>query len=189
MFDPGLTISSRANCFIPSSFYNALEYGMVENVLVLASQSPRRAEILRHAGIPFVLRAAPVDETLQSGETPEDYVRRLAEEKACAVEAMPDEIVLGADTTVVVDGEILAKPADATDARRMLTLLSGRRHEVLTGICLRHGARATRDYVTTGVVFATLSDAEIDEYVASGEPMDKAGAYAIHRLASKFVER
>jgi septum formation protein len=90
---------------------------------------------------------------------------------------------------VVIDGEILAKPADAADARRMLARLSGRRHEVLTGICLRRGGHTTSDCVTTGVVFATLSGAEIDEYVASGEPMDKAGAYAIQGLASKFVER
>ena len=100
-----------------------------------------------------------------------------------------DETVLGADTTVVIDGEILAKPEDAADARRMLALLSGRRHEVLTGICLRRGADAVCDYATTGVVFAALSDAEIHEYVATGEPMDKAGAYAIQGLASKFVER
>ena len=100
-----------------------------------------------------------------------------------------DETVLGADTTVVIDGEILAKPADAADARRMLSRLSGRRHEVLTGICLRRGAAAICDCVTTSVVFAALSDAEIEEYVASGEPMDKAGAYAIQGLASKFVER
>jgi septum formation protein len=162
---------------------------MVENVLVLASQSPRRAEILRQAGIPFVIRAAPVDEAVQSGETPEDYVRRLAEEKARAIEARPDEIVLGADTTVVVDGEILAKPADATDARRMLTLLSGRRHEVMTGICLRRGEERIGDHAVTAVWFDPMSEQEIDEYVASGEPMDKAGAYAVQGAASKFIPR
>jgi septum formation protein len=158
-------------------------------MLVLASQSPRRREILRQAGIPFTVRVADVDESVRTAESPAEYVQRLAAAKAYAIEAADAETVLGADTTVVIDGEILAKPADAADARRMLTRLSGRRHEVLTGICLRRGARATRDYVTTGVVFATLSDAEIDEYVASGEPMDKAGAYAIQGLASKFVER
>jgi len=162
---------------------------MVENVLVLASQSPRRAEILRQAGIGFVVRAAPVDETLQSGETPEDYVRRLAEAKARAVPAGPDEIVLGADTTVVVDGEILAKPEDASDARRMLTALSGRRHEVITGICLRHGEQQICDHAVTAVWFAPMSLQEIDEYVASGEPMDKAGAYAVQGAASKFIPR
>jgi septum formation protein len=158
-------------------------------MLVLASQSPRRREILRQAGIPFTVRVADVDESVLTAESPAEYVQRLAAAKAYAIEATDTETVLGADTTVVIDGEILAKPADAADARRMLARLSGRRHEVLTGICLRRGARATRDYVTTGVVFATLSDAEIDEYVASGEPMDKAGAYAIQGLASKFVER
>lgn len=158
-------------------------------MLVLASQSPRRKEILRQAGIPFTVRVADVDESVQSGELPADYVQRLALAKAYAVEAADGEIVLGADTTVVIDGEILAKPEDAADARRMLALLSGRRHEVLTGICLRRGGQSTCEYATTGVVFARLSDAEIDEYVASGEPMDKAGAYAIQGLASKFVER
>src|ERR1035438_9991656 len=158
-------------------------------MLVLASQSPRRSEILRQAGIPFTVRVADVDESVVGGEIPADYVRRLAAAKAYAIEAAEGETVLGADTTVVIDGEILGKPADAADARRMLARLAGRRHEVLTGICLRQGTDADRDYVTTGVVFATLSDAEIDEYVASGEPMDKAGAYAIQWLASKFVER
>ncbi len=156
---------------------------------MLASQSPRRREILRLAGIPFTVRVADVDESVLDGESPADYVQRLAEAKACAVEAAPGETVLGADTTVVIDGEILAKPADAADARRMLARLSGRRHEVLTGVCLRRGVTATCEFVTTGVVFAPLTAAEIDEYVASGEPMDKAGAYAIQGLASKFVER
>ena len=158
-------------------------------MLVLASQSPRRSEILRQAGIPFTVRVADVDESVLAGESAADYVQRLAAAKAYAIEATDGETVLGADTTVAIDGEILAKPADAADARRMLARLSGRRHEVLTGICLRRGAEATCDCVTTDVVFATLSDAEIDEYVASGEPMDKAGAYAIQGLASKFVER
>jgi septum formation protein len=158
-------------------------------MLVLASQSPRRSEILRQAGIPFTVRVADVDESVLAGESPADYVRRLAAAKANAIDAAEGETVLGADTTVVIDGEILAKPADAADARRMLARLSGRRHEVLTGVCLRRGTRTTCEYVTTGVVFASLTDAEIVEYVASGEPMDKAGAYAIQGLASKFVER
>ena len=158
-------------------------------MLVLASQSPRRREILRQAGIPFTVRAADVDESVLAGESPADYVQRLAAAKAYAIEAAEGEIVLGADTTVVIDGQILAKPADAAEARRMLGLLSGRRHEVLTGICLRNGEAAIRDCVTTSVLFATISGAEIDEYVASGEPMDKAGAYAIQGLASKFVAR
>ena len=158
-------------------------------MLVLASQSPRRAEILRQAGIPFVVRVAPVDETPMAGETPAQYVRRLAEAKTLAVPAEPDEIVLGADTTVVVDGEMLGKPADAADARRMLSLLSGTRHEVLTGICLRRGVERMIDHATTSVWFAPMSSHEIDDYVASGEPMDKAGAYAVQGAASKFIPR
>jgi septum formation protein len=158
-------------------------------MLVLASQSPRRSEILRQAGIAFTVRSVPVDETPLNGETPEEYVLRLAEMKALAVEASHDEIVLGADTTVVVGGEILGKPADDTDARRMLSLLSGRRHEVLTGICLKHGADLVKDCAVTKVWFTSMSESEVDEYIASGEPFDKAGAYAIQGLASKFIER
>jgi len=158
-------------------------------LLVLASQSPRRAEILRLAGIPFVTRSVSVDETPRAGEAPEDYVCRLAEEKTLAVPAAPDEIVLGADTTVVVDGEMLGKPADEADARRMLLALSGRRHEVMTGIALRRGAQVTRDRAVTAVWFAPMTAADIAAYAASGEPMDKAGAYAIQGLASKFIQR
>jgi septum formation protein len=158
-------------------------------MLILASQSPRRAEILRQAGIPFAVRAAPVDETPQAREQPEDYVRRLAEAKARAVLAALDEIVLGADTTVVIDGEMLGKPADAADARDMLTKLSGRRHEVLTGICLRRGDEFVVDHSITAVWFAPLGERDIAEYVESGEPMDKAGAYAIQGAASKFIPR
>lgn len=158
-------------------------------MLVLASQSPRRAEILRQAGIPFTVRSAQVDETPRPGERAEDYVRRLAEEKAVAVEAAPEEIVLGADTTVVVGGEMLGKPVDAADARRMLEALAGRRHEVLTGICLRWGTALTRDCAATTVWFGPMTGREIEDYVTSGEPMDKAGAYAIQGLASKFIER
>ena len=158
-------------------------------MLVLASQSPRRAAILRQAGIPFTVRSAAVDETPLVEEAPADYVQRLAEMKALAVEAAPEETVLGADTTVVCGGEMLAKPADAADARRMLAALAGRRHEVLTGICLRLGDERIRDCAATQVWVAPLTPREIDDYVASGEPMDKAGAYAIQGLASKFIER
>lgn len=158
-------------------------------MLVLASQSPRRADILRQAGIPFLVRPASVDESPLLNERPGPYVRRLAHAKALAVAASPGEIVLAADTTVVSHGELLGKPIDAADARRMLSLLSGRRQEVLTGICLRRGDEILCDHASTAVWFVTLSAAEIDEYVASGEPMDKAGAYAIQGLASKFVER
>lgn len=158
-------------------------------MLVLASRSPRRAEILRQAGIPFVVRAADVDESPLHAERPEDYVRRLAEAKAVAVPSGADEVILGADTTVVIGSDMLAKPADAADARRMLGLLSGRRHEVMTGICLRRGELRTVDWAVTAVWFAPMSDDEIGAYVASGEPMDKAGAYAIQGLASKFIQK
>jgi septum formation protein len=158
-------------------------------MLVLASQSPRRSEILRHAGIPFTVRALPVDETPLPGERPEDYVQRLAEAKAMAVPSAPSEVVLGADTTVVVDGEMLGKPVDAADARRMIAMLAGRRHRVMTGICLKRGAETVCRCAVTEVWFAPMSDAEIEEYAASGEPMDKAGAYAIQGLASKYVEK
>jgi septum formation protein len=158
-------------------------------MLVLASQSPRRAEILRQAGIPFSVRVCPVDETAHDAERPEDYVRRLAGQKALAVAAGHDEVILGADTTVVIDGIMLAKPTDAADARRMLGLLSGRRHEVLTGIALRHAGGLIRDWAVTGVWFQPMTDAEIHDYAASGEPLDKAGAYAIQGLASKYIEK
>jgi septum formation protein len=158
-------------------------------MLVLASSSPRRSEILRQAGIPFTVRVAAIDESMQSGELPEAYVQRLAVEKAMAVECAADEVVLGADTTVVIDGEMLAKPEDAADARRMLGLLSGRKHEVLTGIALRRGEEVVKDWAATSVWFTTMTEREIDEYVASGEPMDKAGGYAIQGLASKYIEK
>jgi len=158
-------------------------------VLVLASQSPRRAEILRQAGVPFIVRTAPVDETPLADEKPEDYVRRLAEEKAMAVAAAPDETVLGADTIVVIGSQLLGKPADAADAHRMLEALSGQCHQVLTGICLRRPSGLVRDFAATRVWFASMTPSEIQDYVASGEPLDKAGAYAIQGLGSKFIER
>jgi septum formation protein len=156
--------------------------------LVLASQSPRRSELLTVAGIPFTVRVRPVEEVRAVGESPDAYVRRLAQAKAEASWEDDDEIVLGADTVVVLDQEVLEKPRDGEDARRMLRLLSGRDHVVITGICLRHVGGAEVDAVSTTVRFLPLSAEEIDAYVASGEPMDKAGAYAIQGLASKFVE-
>jgi septum formation protein len=158
-------------------------------MLVLASQSPRRKEILTQAGIPFTVRTSPVDESALPRENPVDYVLRLAQQKACAVQAGTDEVVLGADTTVVINGEMLGKPEDAVDARRMLAMLAGRRHEVITGICIKEGSRMIRDWSSTLVWFTPMSELEIEEYVASGEPMDKAGAYAIQGLASKYIEK
>lgn len=157
--------------------------------LILASQSPRRSELLSTAGIPFQVRVRPVAEVRAPSESPENYVRRLAREKAEAAWEGKSEIVLGADTTVVLEEHVLEKPADAADACRMLRHLSGRTHTVITGICLRHPEGAIVDHESTEVHFVKLSDREIEDYVASGEPMDKAGAYAIQGLASKFVDR
>lgn len=159
--------------------------------IILASASPRRAELLRAAGIDFDVRPADIDEALRPGEAPGDYVSRLAEAKARAVhERDGNRTVLAADTAVVVDGQILGKPMDEADAKRMLRMIGGRTHEVLTAVSIFHPGEIvdTRTDVTT-VEFADLSDADIEWYVASGEPMDKAGAYAVQGLASRFVTR
>ena len=167
---------------------NHAEEDSIERVrLVLASASPRRAELLRAAGIAFDVLTADVDETLRDGEAADTYVTRLAEAKARAViDRAGGRPVLGADTVVVCGIDILGKPADAADARRMLRTLSGRTHVVMTGVCLI-GPRPVVEIATSAVEFATLTDREIDWYVASGEPSDKAGAYAIQGLASRFV--
>jgi septum formation protein len=162
----------------------------IAGVLILASSSPRRADLLAAAGYAFVVRPVEADERLLDGERPTDYVLRLARAKAASGAACaPDEVVLAADTTVVAAGEILGKPGDDADAARMLSLLSGRRHEVLTGIAVRSGRCERWAVETTIVEFRPLSSAEIAWYVASGEPRDKAGAYAIQGLASRFVAR
>ncbi len=161
----------------------------IKPVLVLASKSPRRREILSAAGLQFQVRSADVPEVLQDGEQALEYVQRLAQAKARAISMAPGDIVLGADTIVVLDGEILEKPLDAADARRMLLLLSGRDHQVITGICLLAGDQELLSSATTLVRFSSLTGEEIQEYVATGEPMDKAGAYAIQGRASRFVER
>ena len=186
--------------------------------LVLASRSPRRAELLRAAGFTFDTVVTDVDERTRAGESPALYVRRLAAEKsaaghaAYAMFAFPsaalrasrrtfdgpakawhyvpnDVVVLGADTAVVVDGEILGKPRDAADAARMLRQLSGRRHEVMTGVSLRDGACEVGRAEITAVHVAEMSEDDIAWYVASGEGRDKAGAYAIQGLASRFIPR
>ena len=158
-------------------------------MLVLASSSPRRREILAAAGFEFVVRAPNIPERRAAGESAIEYVRRLAQEKALAVAMHPGEVVLAADTTVVAGEEILEKPVDAADAARMLRLMSGRDHHVITGICLRSEARTIVDSAATRVLLSNLSEAEIAAYVATGEGMDKAGGYGIQGLASKFVER
>jgi septum formation protein len=161
-------------------------------VLILASASPRRADLLTAAGFEFVVRPVEIDERPRAGELPGPYVVRLAREKASAASVAPGDgpadVVLAADTSVVVDGVILGKPADDEDARRMLRLLSGREHEVLTGVAVRRDGREVTGIASTLVRFAPMSAREIDWYVASGEPRDKAGAYAVQGLASRFVD-
>jgi septum formation protein len=157
--------------------------------LVLASGSPRRADLLRAAGIPFDVFPVDVDEHFRPGEKPEHAVARLAETKAAVAAAShSDAIVLGADTTVVIGGEALAKPADPADAARMLRLLSGRSHDVLTGVCLGYQGRRLVHVETTCVRMAHMGEAEIAWYVSTGEPFDKAGGYAVQGLASRFIE-
>jgi septum formation protein len=169
-------------------------------MIVLASASPRRQEILRNAGILFSVQAADIDETPLKDELPRNCAERLAREKALTVWRMPPgDLVLGADTIVVADGAILGKPVDGDHAVRMLRLLSGRVHQVITGVCVVGGrgdsqltssepeTRTASE--TTLVTMNELSDAEIREYVATGEPMDKAGAYAIQGIASRWIPR
>jgi septum formation protein len=177
-------------------------------MLVLASASPRRQELLRSAGIPFTVQPADVDETPLPRESARDCAERLAREKAVTVwKSRPRDLVLGADTVVVIGEKILGKPVDAEDAARMLRMLSGKEHQVITGVCLV--SQGTRDQgfgisnekmgaencevrtssETTLVTMSELSDKEIREYVATGEPMDKAGAYAIQGMASRWIPR
>jgi septum formation protein len=171
--------------------------------LILASGSPRRAEILTSVGWEFTKDSADIDETELAGEAPEDYVQRLAREKAEKVaRKYADAIVLGADTTVVIDNQIIGKPVDLTDAKRMLKMLSGNWHEVLTGVALvkvsgsgfQVPGPANAGQITlvgiqrTKVKFAEMSDAEIDFLAENGEPLDKAGAYAVQAQAALFIE-
>ena len=168
-------------------------------MLILASASPRRADLLRAAGFDFEVRSALTDETVRPGELPEEYVRRVAEAKAGAVLPLAgDHPVIAADTVVLVDGRILGKPVDAEHAAAMLRTLSGRRHQVMTGVTVAVRSSGSDEQTrvhqrtsveTTEVDFAPLSDEEIAWYVASGEPADKAGAYAVQGLASRFVRR
>ena len=158
---------------------------------MLASASPRRAQLLRAAGFSFDTLAVDIDERVRPGEPPAEYVRRLAAEKSAAAQCrLPqDAVVLGADTAVVVDGDVLGKPRDSADAERMLRRLSGRRHEVMTGVSVRRGDTEIGRVETTGMHCRVLSDADVSSYVASGEGRDKAGAYALQGWASRFVLR
>lgn len=168
-------------------------------MLVLASASPRRQELLRNAGITFEVQPAHIPEDPLPGEAAKDCAERLAREKALAIAGQrPRDIVLGADTVVVVDDDLLGKPCDAADAARMLRLLSGREHQVITGVCLVKpvascqlpvASRVILSSETTLVTFSELSDQDIADYVATGEPMDKAGAYAIQGIASRWIPR
>lgn len=155
--------------------------------LVLASSSPRRQELLALAGVVPTVIPADVDETVRPGEEPATLVRRLAEEKAAAVEVAANDVVIGADTVVVIDGEILGKPTDHAEARSMLQRLSGRDHETMTAVCVRVGEQRFSEVSTTSVTFRNLADHEIEWYLDTGEPMGKAGAYAIQGAAAVFV--
>jgi septum formation protein len=166
-------------------------------MLILASGSPRRRELLSQAGLVFTVAAADINEDLLPNEAAAAYVQRLAEEKAQTIwndhrsaDALEDPlIVLGADTCVVCDGHILGKPNDSADARRMLELLSGRTHAVLTGLAAVAAGKTVRDVEITQVTFNQIANAEIAQYIASGEPLDKAGAYAIQGYAARWIPR
>ena len=159
-------------------------------MLVLASASPRRQELLRSAGISFEVQPADIPENALPGEAAKDCAERLARDKALAVARQrPHDFVLGADTVVVVDGQLLGKPTDAADAARMLRMLSGREHQVITGVCLVVSAQPSVASETTVVTVSEITEKDIADYVASGEPMDKAGAYAIQGLASRWIPR
>lgn len=164
--------------------------------LILASASPRRAEILRNAGIQFETRATDVDESVLAHEAPGDYVRRLALAKALSAAAkyldpVDETLIVGADTAVVVNADILGKPVSQDDARSMLRRLSGRVHEVHTGLALLRSSGAEQRVVEdiTRVHFAPLTDREIEDYIGTGEPFDKAGAYGIQGIGGRYVTR
>lgn len=157
---------------------------------MLASSSPRRQELLRNAGFTFEVQPAEIPEEPLPQEGARECAERLAREKALAIARQrPHDCVLGADTVVVVGGQILGKPSDVADAARMLRLLSGRKHQVITGVCLVVGGEASVASEATLVTVSEIADEEIDDYAASGEPMDKAGAYAIQGIASRWIPR
>ena len=158
-------------------------------MLILASQSPRRRELLARLGIPFTAVSADIDETMDPGVPPEREVARLSREKAQAVAAAPGDIVIAADTIVVCDGKVLGKPHTAEKAAEMLRLLSGRDHQVITGFTILKDGEASTGTETSHIFFRELLDGEIRAYVESGEPLDKAGAYGIQGLAALFIER
>ena len=156
--------------------------------LILASQSPRRRELLAKCTERFTVEAADIEETMDPQKPLPEEIQKLAKAKAAAVFAKhPEALVLGSDTIVVLDGEVLGKPADEDDAVRMLRELSGRTHQVLTGVCLLGPGFCKTDVSVSHVTFAVMSEAEIREYVASGDPLDKAGAYGIQSMAARYI--
>lgn len=157
--------------------------------LILASQSPRRRELLSLFRLPFVIRVADIDESMNAGASVYDEVARLSREKALAVSRAEDDIVVAADTIVVCEGSVLGKPHSAEEAVQMLSLLSGRYHQVMTGMTVLRGQRMVSCTEVTDIHFRELSQKEIAAYVATGEPMDKAGAYGIQGGAALFAEK
>jgi septum formation protein len=159
--------------------------------VILASASPRRRELLTLIGVPHEVRPADIDETHRPGEQPREYAERLAREKACAIDALDalDVVTIGSDTIVVVDGDILGKPRDRAHAAEMLRRLSGRSHVVMTGVAVRWNGRIASGVEQVGVTFRSLRPDEIERYIDTGEPMDKAGAYGIQGYGATIVER
>jgi septum formation protein len=158
--------------------------------VILASQSPRRRDLLDLVGIVHEVLPADINEDVRAGEPADAYTERLAREKAAVIAARhADATVIAADTTVVLDGDILGKPVDAADARAMIRRLAGRSHTVLTALAVAHGGRVESAVESVGVTFRPLTDDEIAQYVATGEPMDKAGAYGIQGWGATIVER
>ena len=156
--------------------------------VILASQSPRRRELLGLTGLPFIVRAADIDETMDPGRAPFDEVARVSRLKAEAVARKPEDVVIAADTIVVCEGKVLGKPRNEADAFRILSLLSGRHHEVMTGMTVVCGDKVITHTEVTKIHFRELLPEEIRAYIASGEPMDKAGAYGIQGGAALFAD-
>ncbi len=157
--------------------------------IILASGSPRRRDLLTMLGLSFTVRPAQTEERFDPGAPPQEEVLRVARAKAAAANAAPDKLVIAADTIVVLDGRVLGKPRDEADALAMLTALSGRTHEVFTGVSVRRGEQEAGQTVRSAVTFRPCSERELRAYIATGEPMDKAGAYGAQGIASIFVER
>ncbi len=157
--------------------------------IILASGSPRRQELMGHFPFPFTVRVSQADEQMDSAKAPKDEVARISRNKAEAISRNEDDIVIGADTIVVCDGIVLGKPRDEQDAFRMLSMLSGRAHQVMTGVTVLQGEKCVSFTEITDVHFRPLSDEEINSYIRSGDPMDKAGAYGIQSGACLFVEK